>query len=205
MFLHVSGKDRLGIIIFCALLLAICATVGYRAERSNVKAVYAAPPERKRAFASVAPPTPEEIVVHVVGAVKQPGVYTLKSNSRVLAAVHAAGGFSADADSEGINLASLASDGEQIRVPKKGEMAANPTSGATSRPGKPGKIMSGTISLNSATAEELEQLPGIGPATAQKIISFRQTHGAFTSIDQLREVGGIGTKKLERLSPFLRL
>ena len=190
----------MGFAILGILVVAILATLGYRSQRNEPHVVSALSTSRN----PIAPAStlPSEAVVHIVGAVRNPGVYELKSDVRVEQAVQAAGGFTQDADRESVNLASRIADGQQIRIPKKGEASsiAVPTGAA-----KVGKIASGTVSLNSATVQELESLPGVGPATAQKIVDFRASHGAFASIDQLREVGGIGEKKLARLSPYLRL
>ncbi len=150
---------------------------------------------------------PSEMVVHVVGEVKHPGVYTLKMGARAQDAVHAAGGPKPDADIESINLAEKVADGEQIRVPAKGQ--ASPSAPVSSRGGKSGgksaKLGNQIVSLNSATAEDLQQVPGIGPSTAERILSYRQVHGPFHSVEDLRSVGGIGDKKLEEISPHVRL
>lgn len=135
------------------------------------------------AEASVAP---EKLVVHVAGEVAAPGIYELPVGSRVADAIAAAGGAGAAADLDALNLAATLSDGEKVFVSKKGE--APPSSGAAEAP-------TGKVNLNTATISQLESLPGVGPVIAQRIIDYRQRKGRFTSIRQLLEVEGIGSKK----------
>ena len=148
------------------------------------------------------------VFVHVTGAVARPGVVTLGAGSRVADAVDAAGGANADADTEQLNLARVLSDGEQIRVPRVGEVLPDPAppptgaagTGARTASGKPGDGgASGTVNINTASASELEKLPGIGPALAQRIVEYRDSHGPFASVDALTDVPGIGKAKLEAL------
>ena len=147
------------------------------------------------------------VVVHVTGAVSRPGVVTLPPGSRVTDAINAVGGARADADTEQLNLARVLTDGEQIRVPRVGEVLPDPapqpsgaaTPGAGTAPGKSSGGASGTININTASATELEKLPGIGPALAQRIVEYRDSHGPFASVDALTDVPGIGKAKLEGL------
>ncbi|MCC7434104.1 MAG: helix-hairpin-helix domain-containing protein [Methanoregulaceae archaeon] len=170
--------------------------------------------------ASLSPPIAEmpsaKIVVHVVGAVKKPGMITLEGQPRVADAIDQAGGALADADLQGLNLAGMLQDGVQIRVPKKGEATVPveetvsseimPVASSTAKPkSTSGKPAAKSISLNSASASELDRLPGVGPATAAKIIEYRRAHGGFASIDELLAVKGIGPKKLADMRPYLRL
>ena len=137
----------------------------------------------------------QRTVVHVAGAVRRPGVYTLKNGARVRDAVRRAGGVSSRGDGNAINLAAKLTDGAQVIVPLKvGEAIA----GAGSR-GSAAAAPSTPISLGNATAEQLDTLDGVGPATAEKIIQWRTENGGFTSVDDLGEVPGIGPKKLEAL------
>jgi competence protein ComEA len=148
-------------------------------------------------------------VVQVAGAVRRPGVYRLRANRRVDDAVRAAGGPAAKADLAGVNLAAKVSDGQQIVVPVAGAAGATATGagpgagGAAAGPG--GAAASPPLNLNTATPEQLDQLDGVGPATAQKIVAYRQAHGGFRSVDELDQVPGIGEKKLAALKDRLRV
>ena len=148
---------------------------------------------------SVAPTTAvaSDVVVHVAGAVTAPGVYHLPAGARVIDAITAASGMRTDANADGVNLAAVARDGSRIYVPVVGEAAAvvvgnsDPSVGAT--------LPAGPIDLNTATAEELDQLPGVGPATAAAIVAYRDAHGPFATVDDLADVRGIGPAKLDAL------
>ena len=146
---------------------------------------------------TTAPPT--RVVVDVVGAVRRPGLYRLAQGARVADAVARAGGSTRKADLSLVNLAALVSDGEQVVVPRRGAgVAAGAAAGAAGASSASG-IPTGPVHLNSATVEQLDALPGIGPVTAQKIIDYRQKHGAFTSVDELDAVSGIGPARLDQL------
>ena len=141
---------------------------------------------------------PVPVVVHVAGAVVTPGVYVLDDHSRVTDAVIAAGGFTADADPDQLNLAALLMDGAQVRVPAEGEVLVPlPSLGGG---GGAAAGTAGPIDLNRATADELDTLPGVGPSTAAAIIAFRDDNGPFTSVDGLLDVPGIGPAKLAALA-----
>jgi len=144
------------------------------------------------------------IVVHVAGEVKNPGVYTLPSDARMIDAVTAAGGATARADLEVINLATPLIDSSQIYVPAKG-VAAHPTF-ARPQPGINGVVSSsnsasasGLININRASVTELDSLPGVGPSTAQAIVEYRVAHGPFGSPEDLLNVKGIGPAKFEAM------
>jgi competence protein ComEA len=126
--------------------------------------------------------------------VRRPGLYRLDQGARVADAVARAGGATRKADLSLLNLAALVSDGEQVVVPRRGSAvaAAGAASGASGVP-------SGPVHLNSATVDQLDALPGVGPVTAQKIVDYRQKHGAFTSVDELDAVSGIGPARLDQL------
>ena len=145
------------------------------------------------AFATTTAP-PARVVVHVVGAVRRPGLYRLGQGARVAEAVARAGGATRKADLSLVNLAALVSDGEQVAVPRRGSAVAS--AGASA--GVTG-IPTGPVHLNSATVDQLDALPGVGPVTAQKIVDYRQKHGAFTSVDELDAVSGIGPARLDQL------
>lgn len=137
------------------------------------------------------PGSAPQLVVHVVGAVRRPGLYRLPDRSRIADAVTRAGGATRNADLSAVNLAAPVSDGVQVVVP------AREPSGH--RSGPTADAPSGPVHLNTATLEELDALPGVGPVTAQKIIEYREQHGAFASIDELDAIPGIGPARLEQL------
>jgi competence protein ComEA len=157
--------------------------------------------------------TPVTVTVHVAGQVRSPGVYALPSGGRVADAVVAAGGTAAEADVEQLNLAARVADGERVYVPRKGEtapavVAAPPAgAGAGSGSGSGAKVgaPAGPVDLNTATAEQLEALPGVGPATSKAILAYRSSHGRFRSVTELLEVPGIGPAKLEALRPLVKV
>lgn len=134
------------------------------------------------------------LVVDVAGDVRRPGLYRLPSGSRVDAAIAAAGGATGKAELAAVNLAAPVADGEQVVVPGRGAggVAAASSPAAGSSPSAP-------LDLNSATLEQLVALPGIGPVTAQKILDYRQQHGAFHSVSELEGVSGIGPAHMAQL------
>jgi len=170
-----------------------------------------------------------QIAVHVAGEVKKPGLYTLQDGSRIADAIKLAGGPSLEADIDAVNLAAKVEDGSQIFVPSKKQtrllpsprsfpsvsVSKNPGSaedritaalkktsasgGKLSRPGE------GMVNINTAGPEELERLPGVGPATAQKILDYRAANGPFKAVEELMDVKGIGPAKFEKMRPFIQL
>ncbi|WP_353950486.1 ComEA family DNA-binding protein [Knoellia sp. S7-12] len=160
------------------------------------------------------------VVVHVVGQVVKPGVYRMAAGARVGDAVSAAGGASRAADLTAVNLARVLVDGEQIVVPKPGDVLAGPGapgtgsgtgagavggSGGAGGGGAGSGSTGGTVSLNSADLSALDTLPGVGPVLAQRILDWRTEHGRFTSVEELGEVSGIGEKLLAQLTPKVTL
>jgi competence protein ComEA len=155
------------------------------------------------------------IWVDVAGAVARPGLYSLQDGARVAAALEKAGGVRAKADRAAVNLAAKLTDGQQVFVPSRGSLASGAAgaSGAAAASGGAGESPAGgsaagasagggsgaRISLSTATQAQLEQLDGIGPALAQRIIEYREQHGGFKSADQLQEVSGIGEKRFQAL------
>jgi competence protein ComEA len=141
--------------------------------------------------APAAPAAAPALVVDVVGAVRRPGLYRLPQGSRVADAVARAGGATRRADIALVNLAAPLADGTQVVVPLRATLA----SGGASSPSAP----AGPVHLNTATLEQLDALPGVGPVTAQKILDYRQQHGAFSSVDELDAIPGIGPARLDQL------
>ena len=160
--------------------------------------------------------TPQTITVHVAGAVNNPGVYRLRYGLRINDAVVAAGGATTTANLDAINLATVLNEGEQIYVPKRGEkphtitgrpqVGGGATGGASNggATGVNGGALS-TININLASVVELEQLPGVGPATAKAIVAYREKNGAFQRVEDLLKVRGIGTAKLSEILPRARV
>jgi competence protein ComEA len=172
-----------------ALLLAVVLVLGARHVLGAGTASQAAP-------VSVAPVRAEAgpaLVVHVVGAVHRPGLYKFAGRSRVADAVARAGGATHRADLSLINLAAPLADGTQVVVPVKAQPG---TAGATAGSAT---AQAGPVHLNVATLEQLDTLPGVGPVTAQKILDYRQKHGAFSSLEELDAIPGIGPARIEQL------
>jgi competence protein ComEA len=140
------------------------------------------------------PPEPAQVVVHVAGAVRSPGLYRLDEGSRVADAVALAGGPGAKADLAAVNLAAPLVDGTQVLVPRVGAARAESGAHAPTAAGA-----AGPVHLNSATLEQLDTLPGIGPVTAQQIVQHREENGPFRSVEDLDAVPGIGPARLEQL------
>lgn len=149
----------------------------------------------------VAPGGP--VVVHVAGAVASPGVVELPGGSRIVDAVEAAGGLRADADADRVNLAAVLADGQRVVIPVRGQPPPEevlPSGPSPEHGGAGGGVGTGArVDVNTADAEQLESLPGIGPATAAAILSHRERHGPFRSVDDLIDVRGIGEAKLDAL------
>lgn len=144
--------------------------------------------------------------VHAAGAVARPGVYRVRTGGRVSDLLDAAGGPAGDADLDQVNLAAKVADGERVYVPRRGEspppVAASSGSGPSGSGGGPA---SGPLNLNTATLEQLDGLPGVGPATAQAILDYRKARGRFRSVDELMEVRGIGEAKLAAIRSKVRV
>jgi competence protein ComEA len=141
-----------------------------------------------------APAAKPAVVVHVVGAVRRPGLYRVPEGSRIADVVRRAGGATPKADVSLVNLAAPAVDGVQVVVPRR---EPPPPAGGSLEPAA--EAPAGPVHLNTATLEELDALPGVGPVTAQKIVDWREQHGAFASVDDLDAIPGIGPARLEQL------
>lgn len=173
-----AKRKRIGV-----LVVLLFAVAGY--WFSNASAPEVEPPEQ--VFSDVL--APSTFMVHVAGAVQDPGLYELEAGARVSDAIEIAGGFADTALQSSVNLARMVSDGEQIVVLDQAQLGEE----------------SNYISLNSSSAATLDKLPGIGPATAQKIVDYRTKIGSFASIEQITEVPGIGSKLLEQIRDQLTL
>jgi competence protein ComEA len=148
-----------------------------------------------RQEASLERATAANLVVHVVGAVRRPGLYRLPEGSRIDDAVRHAGGATRHADLTLVNLAAPLADGIQVVVPRRVVVQA----AGGGAPAADETAAQGPVHLNTATLEQLDALPGVGPVTAQKILDYRQEHGAFSSVDELDAIPGIGPARLEQL------
>jgi competence protein ComEA len=180
-------------VVGICVALALLALVGQRLAQAGTASepeVASAPLEPV-----AAPPARRLLVVHVVGRVRRPGLYRLREGARIADAVRRAGGARRGADLAALNLAAPLVDGVQVLVPARaGTGVASPAAtGSTS------DASVGPVSLSSATVDELDELPGIGPITAEKIVDYRLEHGPFGSVDDLDAVPGIGPARLEQL------
>ncbi|MDI6821474.1 MAG: ComEA family DNA-binding protein [Actinomycetota bacterium] len=184
--LHFSRLELVAIIFLVSLLL-LGGGILYVRSKSATSVKEITPIEQKTQGAK----KPLEVVVHVCGAVKAPGVYELSGTKRVTDAIQIAGGPTPEANLDALNLAAKLVDGQKIYVPKEGESISPTLSG--------NGTVDGPINLNTASVEQLDQLPGIGPVLAQRIIEYRESNGGFKSIDDLQKVEGIGPKKFEQI------
>jgi competence protein ComEA len=196
--------SRRAAVALSAVLLVLLVLVGHRLARTGTaRAPAVAAPIGP--VKGAAPTARKLLVVHVVGAVRRAGLYRLPDGARVADAVARAGGAARMADLSAINLAAPLVDGVQVLVPRRvaeGVGAGASSTGRLGAAGSSGAAAGGLgrkLSLSAATVEELDQLPGVGPATAQKIVDYRAAHGAFRSVDDLDAVPGIGPARIEQL------
>jgi competence protein ComEA len=189
--------------------LPVEATLPRAASTTTVTRQAAASPPSAAAPATVAVPSAVEVpssdaagaplVVQAAGAVRHPGVFHLPATARVADLVEAAGGATDDADVDQVALAARLTDGQRVVVPRRGDPVT------TSRPPAVPDAAIGPIDLNAATTADLDRLPGVGPATAVAIVTYRGLHGRFISVDELAHVPGIGAAKLEALRPLVKV
>lgn len=192
-------RARLGIgAVIVLVLLAFAVTVGIGMLRGTTGVEIVDPAATTTSAAS--PPATAGLYVHVAGAVREAGLYRLDAGARVADAIARAGGFAQGAARDAVNLARPVTDGEQIVVPLVGAEAGGP---AVS--GEHAAATDGLIDLNTATREQLDSLPRVGPAMADRIIEWRETNGRFTSVDDLQSVPGIGEKMLAALRDLVRV
>jgi competence protein ComEA len=185
-------EDRRRALMAAVVVVAVLVLAGRAFFRPSVHASVPPPVHVARA-AAPAKATAKDVYVDVVGAVRRPGLYRVTDGARVADAVARAGGPTAKAQLELVNLAARVADGEQVVVPRRG------SAGVAASAGGAGDAPSGPVHLNSATIEQLDGLPGVGPVTAQKIVAYREAHGGFDSVDELDAVPGIGPARLADL------
>ena len=204
--------SRMHVKVICAFLALGLITAGWLLLRARPVAVASAgevvtvaPPVQTPASAT--PSTAKsasKIVVHVLGAVRRPGLVRLPENARVQDAIDAAGGLTHRANPGELNLAQVLSDGQQIMIgttrDPAGEVREQPGSSTGSD-----SAASGALDLNRASQTQLEELPGVGPVIAQAILSWREQHGRFTRVEELQEVDGIGPKTYAQIAPHVRV
>lgn len=189
--------DRRLLLALCALAFAGALLIG----RPEI-AERASPVPSGTTTGAATPPVDTaaagHVTVHVAGAVRRPGVYRLETGRRGHDAVRAAGGATRRADLGALNLAAPLLDGTQVLVPERGATGAVARAGGSSGAAQPA-----VVHLNAADAAALDALPGVGPATAARILAWRDEHGGFASVDDLLEVPGIGPARLETLRPLV--
>jgi competence protein ComEA len=188
----VGGRRRVAVTLVGLLVLAVLVAIGVAVSSGGVE--HEAPPVLPVAAESSASTADTSIVVSVVGQVARPGLVTLPEGARVADALRDTGGVVPGVDLGALNLARRLADGEQIYVGVPAPPGADPISAATDEPGVVDKV-----DLNAATLAGLDTLPGVGPVTAQRIMDWRTEHGRFDSVDQLREIDGIGPSKFAKL------
>jgi competence protein ComEA len=195
-------RERGGLALLAVLVVAGAVFWYVRSlPRPVTIATTGGPPPAGVVATSSPSPSPAPLLVHVAGRVRHPGVYQLHQGDRVIDAIQAAGGTLRGADLRSINLAAPLTDGEQIVVLRKGagSVAAPAASGSAGLSGTGSTL----VNLNTATLDQLEALPGIGPVLAQRIVDYREQHGPFASVDDLSNVSGIGDAHMEDLRPLV--
>lgn len=214
--LRAVGVVAAAIVVLVVLGVAIASAVVH-APRSPSDERGVGPPSLGTIPMATTTSRPPELAVHAAGALVSPGLYHLRGSPRVADLIDAAGGLAPDADIDRINLAAPLSDGSRLYVPRRGESSVPPvvaggdvpgggsSAGSTGAAAKPGQPGAQPLDLNTATAEQLDALPGVGPATAAAIVDYRRQHGPFRSVDGLLQVRGIGPAKLDAIKGLVRV
>jgi competence protein ComEA len=198
-----AGRQRAAVALLALTALLGAGVVWARATPRPVGQGAVAPADQT--LPRAAPDTPsatgtrDRVAVHVAGRVRRPGLVRLPAGSRVHDAIRAAGGTTAGAELDAVNLARRLTDGEQVRIPGPGDPAPSLPPGAAATPGV---TPSAPLDLNTATLEQLDALPGVGEVTAGHILAYRSAH-PFTTVDQLLEVPGIGQRRFDQLKDLV--
>ncbi|HLK56243.1 MAG TPA: ComEA family DNA-binding protein [Chthonomonadaceae bacterium] len=224
-----NRSQTLGLFVILALILGVVAFTavknGSAPATSGITLHETGASAANHRTDGTSEPTSEtsEVVVHVAGAVQKPGVYHLKPEARNVDALQAAGGPTADANTNGVNLAAHVQDGAQLYIPTRSELPAGGMASAApivqggkiggksvSKPSKQsGKVdkltdpSQGLINLNTADAAQLQRIPGIGPSMAERILAYRKESGGFRSPEDLKQISGIGESKFAKMKPFV--
>jgi len=204
-----AARWRVGVgaaVVLLVLGVAAAVVAGLASGRGGARPLEALTPSPGAGVtpASVAPTAAASVVVHVLGQVNRPGVYELRGGARVIDAIGAAGGFTAEADQGILNLARVLADGEQLVVPKPGEAPPPaPAAPLAATGGGASGAPAAKVDLNTATLEQLETLPRVGPAMAQRIVDWRTKNGRFATVDDLKNVTGIGDKMFAALKDLV--
>ena len=191
------SRGQIALYVAAALAVALLGAKYLGSGGGGAAPVPAAPPVRVQSA------RPTEVTVHVAGAVRRPGVYRMRPGARIDDAVQQAGGATSKADLSAVNLAAKVEDGRQVLVPERAPRASAAASGGAAA--APAVVPGQPLNLNTATLEQLDTLTGVGPATAQKILEFREENGGFGSVEELAEVPGIGEKRLASLKEQVRV
>jgi competence protein ComEA len=192
--------ELIGFLVVAVLLVGGAVFWYLRSLPAAVRVDAAIAPAHAAAAPSVGPsPSPGVVVVYVSGWVEHPGVYEFEEGDRVVDAIERAGGPKKGADLNALNLAAFLTDAQQVLVMRKGQAPPPTTSSGSGGGGTSTGATGGPINVNTATLDQLETLPGIGPALGQRIIDYREQHGPFQSVEDLLEVSGIGEKRLADL------
>ncbi|MEJ2211532.1 MAG: ComEA family DNA-binding protein [Anaerolineae bacterium] len=190
-----------GWLIFVTVIVALAGVILFQALRPRPEPIRLATLAPSPQPSPEPSPTASPLRVYVSGAVRQPDVYTLPPGSIVKDALLAAGGATVDADLDRINLALTVAEGQHVYVPHQGETEP-PVQPPVQQPAAP-STAGGRVNINTADAAALEELPGIGPSLAQRILDFRQTHGPFAQIEDIQEVSGIGPATFAKIQDLI--
>ena len=213
---ELTGRRRslvaLGVVLACVVALSLAVFAMNRpatvAPPATTAEAAPPPPIGSPVAGAASPPLtsgaqPGSILVHVDGAVRRPGLYSLPQGARVADGVEAAGGPKRQADLTAVNLAEVLVDGQKVEIPKKGDATPEAPLPVSSPAPSAGASPTATVNVNTADQATLETLPEVGPVTAAAIIEYRDRSGPFSSVDQLLEVSGIGPATLEAMRPFV--
>lgn len=196
-----AGKPLL--IGMAAILVMVAVAVGHVLSGAATSSEFSIESKSEAGEASSSAPAVQTVFVHISGSVCNPGLYELQEGSRLADAVQASGGFADDADEDSCNLARVVTDGEHIIIPSANDAASPEGIVQDNSSQTTGSMAPSRININTATASQLESLPGIGTSTAQKIISDRTQNGPFKSVEELMRVSGIGEKKLASIADLI--